>query len=424
MTTTNDFPAVQYLLNSVFSLSQHEKEIQQITGERFNLFDIVRIGHYEVGTHSPMLAELLNPNGRHGQGSRFLELFIEAISAKKVETSSAMSRMCIPLTDFPDPKRATVQMERSLGELGRVDILISDNSDKKKLIIENKIYAKDQKDQISRYLDEPSNPVVVYLTLDGRLPSNFSIGKEGGLSEEQSKRLVCLSYESDVINWLEACRREVPTVAQVRESLTQYIQLIKSLTGQNQSNRMNQQIANIINANNETLEAYFMLLESKQAVYDVLIRKLNDEVSSSIRPGWKLEEKLKTDGSKWTQYSISHPYLTRIGLRIGLAFDAADYKQCFLGFHAIDYTNNPPQVPETLKNAFAKKFRPGGATNHWPIWAWWDPVIWDNSVWIDIRSGSLSRKIAETLNAIAEIVESSLHFSPLSVSEPPTPITP
>jgi hypothetical protein len=45
MTTTNDSPAVQYLLNSVFSLSQHEKEIQQITGERALADGFIRKGN-------------------------------------------------------------------------------------------------------------------------------------------------------------------------------------------------------------------------------------------------------------------------------------------------------------------------------------------------------------------------------------------
>lgn len=45
-------------------------------GERFNIFSILRAQRDETATHSRFLAELLDPAGRHGEGTRFLEEFI------------------------------------------------------------------------------------------------------------------------------------------------------------------------------------------------------------------------------------------------------------------------------------------------------------------------------------------------------------
>ena len=44
-------------------------------GERFNMFGACGVNHYE-NTHSAILAEMLNPQGNHGQGSLFLSLFL------------------------------------------------------------------------------------------------------------------------------------------------------------------------------------------------------------------------------------------------------------------------------------------------------------------------------------------------------------
>ena len=54
------------LLRFTATQLRHADALNQATGEHFNIFQILRIGHLEVKTHSPILAELLNPKGRHG----------------------------------------------------------------------------------------------------------------------------------------------------------------------------------------------------------------------------------------------------------------------------------------------------------------------------------------------------------------------
>lgn len=403
MTTTNDSPALQHLLNSVFSLSQHEKEIQQITGERFNIFDIVRIGHYEVGTHSPMLAELLNPNGRHGQGSRFLELFIEAISAKKVETPSAMSAMCIPLIDLPDPKRATVQMERSLGELGRVDILISDNSDKK-LIIENKIYANDQEGQVFRYLSDKSNPVVVYLTLRGDPPSAFSFDPKAEDADTLATRLICASYQTDVFDWLEACRKEIPTVAQVRESLTQYIQLIKSLTGQNQSDRMNEKIAKTVLHTKENYDAYAVLLGAQQAIRVQVVEGMRVKLSA-IGKQYNLEfESCELDkGDIYTGFGFHTTKKIEYPLSLRFEFQSKGDRDLIFGFN--DRGTLPEPDRQLLREKFNQSFGTSRQSNNWPAFNYWDSYQnWDSSTWWEIaHEGPFYTYLKELLEKLLAI---------------------
>ena len=52
-----------------------QKKERQKRGEYFNIFSVLRLETKEVRLHSAFLAELLNPEGSHGLGKQFLELF-------------------------------------------------------------------------------------------------------------------------------------------------------------------------------------------------------------------------------------------------------------------------------------------------------------------------------------------------------------
>jgi len=55
------------LLNQVSSIVTQYDKIARITGENFNVFNVLKLSTSEVRTHSALLAELLNPEGSHGQ---------------------------------------------------------------------------------------------------------------------------------------------------------------------------------------------------------------------------------------------------------------------------------------------------------------------------------------------------------------------
>src|SRR5438270_4636302 len=77
------------LLDRVNSLSTHYKKINQLTGENFNVFRILKLESSEVRLHSAFLAELLNPKGSHGLKDIFLKLFLNAFCFKENEIDSA-----------------------------------------------------------------------------------------------------------------------------------------------------------------------------------------------------------------------------------------------------------------------------------------------------------------------------------------------
>jgi hypothetical protein len=209
--------AINRLLNETWTLQSYESKLTEATGEHWNVFEILGIGSREVITHSPMLAELLDPKGRHGMGPRFLEIFAKQLS----------------LNLEVDPATRVKQEHR--GESGgRIDIFITDKNNDE-VGIENKIYATDQELQIIRYIKDHPRAKVLYLTLEGDKPTD-------GIPSKDPARFACISYKSDIIKWLEACRKEAAHAPLVRETIAQYINLIKVLTGQNTNSRMNEQI--------------------------------------------------------------------------------------------------------------------------------------------------------------------------------------
>ena len=130
-------------------------------GEQFNIFHACGVNHYET-RHSAILAEFLNPEGSHGQGDVYLKAFLDVVPFPfRFDTSTAKVTTEFPTSD------------------GRMDILIT-NAKGQAVIIENKIYAGDQWEQLKRYNTFASrqyhagNYAILYLTLWGNEASEQS----------------------------------------------------------------------------------------------------------------------------------------------------------------------------------------------------------------------------------------------------------
>lgn len=215
------------LLNHVQLLET--KRLQKVDEERkrgewFNVFNVLGMSTDEVHTHSAFIAELLNPQGSHGCGDEFLKAFIEIIPG---------------LDGFDiETIRVKTQVELSIGRInedytegGRLDIIAC--TDTHAIIIENKIHAGDGWKQLLRYhefaeREYKNNYRILYLTLDGGSPSEESIGKQ----MEEGENYYSISYASDIINWLQRCIAIAVSKPLVRETLVQYLNLIKQLTNQ------------------------------------------------------------------------------------------------------------------------------------------------------------------------------------------------
>lgn len=226
------------LLSRVGTICKHHKELSRLSGADFNIFKITKIAYDEV-KHSAFLAELLSPNGSHGQGDIFLRLFVQKFEIVTFNTESAI-----------------VKVESYIGQVtedsgGRIDILIDDRRGNH-IIIENKIRSGDQQNQLIRYYNFKKQNLF-YLTLNGNDATEKSTSNNQGIKLIAGEDYFPISYRSDIVEWLELCQKEAVTMPLLREGIAHYVNLIKYLTGETTNKVMQKELIDLITESPENL---------------------------------------------------------------------------------------------------------------------------------------------------------------------------
>lgn len=228
-----------------FKEKQNKQKVRGLND--YNLLTTVLSADDEVRLHSRMLHSLLDPNGLHYQGSLFLELFFDILGFKD--------------------KKFEIEKARVELEYKHIDLHITDG--KKHIIIENKIHASDQESQIKRYIEKiikpededtisvlPENITVIYLSIDRKKPSDYSLGKidnskeyfelSNDGSELQYKgsndilkdsviKFKSLHYQKDIIDWLKKCQYEVQNITNLNEAIRQYKEVVEIISNKYES---------------------------------------------------------------------------------------------------------------------------------------------------------------------------------------------
>lgn len=241
---------VEKLLNEIGKLvvAQNERTKERYShGELFNVFDILGLESKEVRLHSALLAELLRPNGMSGVGNAFQKAFLAILG--------------LPENYIVDGR---VSVELSIGtttdsERGRIDIIMEDGNHA--IIIENKIYAQDQPAQLLKYTNFAKNNYpygyrLLYLTLDG---------KEASDDSAQGCPYQCISYKNEISKWLAECARISFDRPLVRETIRQYINLIKQLTNQSMGTLEDNKLVELV-ASPEHVAEYLMIINNQTAI--------------------------------------------------------------------------------------------------------------------------------------------------------------
>lgn len=277
-----DKEKVKNLLGKVSGLLKSYEKIAKATGENFNIFSVMGMESNEVKTHSAIIGELLNPKGSHGLGDKFLTLFINQINLSLPENK--------PLDLNVKNSKSTIEefigrINEDTTEGGRVDILVFDNENNA-FVIENKIYAGEQNNQLGRYNKAFPNAPILYLTLFGDKPKSAE-----GL--EENLHYFIISYEVHILKWLEECVKEAVKFPMLREVIHQYINLIKKLTHQTMNNELKMEISELIK--NNFLEAS-EIANNFSKVNNQIINDFFEEVfkelrSDFINKDWSFETK-------------------------------------------------------------------------------------------------------------------------------------
>ena len=262
------------------------------TGEKYNLFNVAGITRKEVYM-CRVLADLLDPKGKHCQGSRYLSLFWETVSPKLPGQ---------PELSINDTK---VTPEFIIDENRRIDITFEDG--RIFVPIEVKIGAGDQPKQVADYYEfarkknKDIHVPLLYLTVDGHEPSDFS---KAGIGKDAYVRL---SFRDDILAWLEVCARgNTPeTTVPVRESLRQYIAAIKSLCGKSEDAEMEDAIFNLITGGDETIQAALEICKGTN--FDERVRKAFTDTRAIVNEQFPNTIILPNDKSGYIWYIMQIP---------------------------------------------------------------------------------------------------------------------
>jgi len=273
--------SIQNLLQTVLQISNKYDEIAKVTGERYNIFQILKVQNDEL-SHSAFLGDLLSRKGRHGLDDKFLKIFINLFREKFNEGNSAKQVLEVFHTANCKVKiEQNVDNKSEKEEGGRMDIVIADDM-QRRIIIENKIYALDQPLQLVRYHHYDKSAPIIYLTLYGTEPVETSTkGNLNGIDYDlkNKDKFVCISYSEDIIEWLELCLKETINLPLLRETIKQYIYLIKLLTQQSTNVNMKNEIISFISKDSNNIKAAFEIGNA----FEKLKYKLMEDFAIAIR---------------------------------------------------------------------------------------------------------------------------------------------
>lgn len=397
---------IENLLTQISAINKKYESIAEITGENFNIFRILRRETREVETHSAFIAELLNPKGSHGMKDAFLKLFVKQFEVKNTPTNQ------------DDLLRTEIKMEEVTNN-GRIDIVIKFRN-RLKVVIENKIYADDQGQQLVRYCKDYPGCHLFYLTLFGINPSHGSITwkdderinlkdkewyKDATYNKERNEHTLVegihffkISYQKNILEWLELCQKEAATKPLLRETIAQYIYLIKHLTHQTMSEVHKNEIIEAIVNNPDYIES----AEEVQSNWTSIRFRIIENVMSELS---KLEVckinnlKFETDPDYKVGMAESSFYFFRENWRCCICFEfTTDFEDINYG---ITNLHNPFVAKQNLYKTLSEKFAKNSLSENWYWVNYFDDC--SKTDWRDVNNeipGKINEKIKEILTVI------------------------
>ncbi|MBK9793163.1 MAG: PD-(D/E)XK nuclease family protein [Sphingobacteriales bacterium] len=251
----------------------------------------------EVYTHSAIISELLNPNGNHGQGDQFLKLFIDIINSK-IEAEKGVNIEIPYLSASVSNKEYTIkEFLDKIPSGGRIDIYVTNK--KQSIIIENKIDAESQENQLLRYYNYAINKYgrdfwLIYLQktedkhTDDDLDYSCGITKNLLNSIATKEKVIKITYEYEILQWLRECLKYTSNLPIIRETINQYIHLVNKITNRSNNHLMANEILNLIAKNSDFINAIESLYETagsdyinlKKVLIDTLMIKLKAKATS------------------------------------------------------------------------------------------------------------------------------------------------
>ncbi|HUW39971.1 MAG TPA: PD-(D/E)XK nuclease family protein [Rectinemataceae bacterium] len=405
--------SVQALLDSVSSRLHGLRKYRAIYNRELALdFDPIGKfwGLYE-NPSSSILAFFLDPKETHAQGDAFLKAFL-ALLAQKMKCES-LSKLALP---------SSVQTEFTIPNAGpngggRIDIVLFFEDPKYCIAIENKIGAPDQERQIDRYAeylknDYKGNNTLIYLTSDGRWPTEYSKARKKG--EEEDSGLCLLSWRDDINRlldgWLGLCHAE-----SVRAFIKEFKQAIHQEMGGGLDMSEETTVVEQILKSDESLDAAASVVAAWASVHHELIGRVNIEMEKLAKAKGLVFNMTDSFGERYSSLLFNHESWKHF--HIDFDFDRNNFRDMCYG---ISYINQPPdkhpRIKEALKVIESASKDDGHEKSEWlPVWYWMEPDFqnWDSAnvdVMKNIMQGGKSglyRSILQKIDYLRPIIDAA-----------------
>ena len=387
---------MQSFLEQVKSIRLEEQEERKkalAQGKEFNVFKVLKLSRSEVRLHSALIAEFLNPKGKHGMGDKPLEAFLEQVSCREgfhFDTHHARVRV--------EEHIGTIDVDYENG--GYLDIIVQ--SGEMVVIIENKIYAKDQKKQLIRYhhfaKQYKQGFLLLYLTLTGEMATDYSTKSDKEILRP-GQDYYTISYKRDIVEWIKKCIQFAADKPLVRETLQQYLNLINEMTNNMGDKNSAQLIETMIEHHEDVASIWSERNNYALAVFkrhlEPTMKSLAEELglAMSFENGFfdgKTKKKLYLSREKWDDLHIIIESTT-----------ASNY-----WLHVNGQDQKHPKLPQPLKSLGEN------TSNEYPFgWSWLREGYWDLYSPVSVSaiiSGAFSAVMKVHLEQIIQEIEENL----------------
>jgi hypothetical protein len=342
------------LADRIDLVQRYESRISRFEAPRFNVFDYIEPDENKA---TEILADLLDPTGRHGQGSVFLISFLSRIGFERPAKRAIES--------------AFVRTEHPTGWNRRIALTVT--MEECILALENKIDAGEQPKQVADYIDflrsdYGENWFFVFLTPSGRNPLECDPGT--WKAEREAQRVRPFSY-SEMSAWLRSCIAVVSS-ERVRTFIQDMASWSEGLFGGNVATELTKQIVlDFMHKNPKYLKTLLALGDTSSAVRLGIISDFAKSLELALvvqfqQPDWIVaskisETELKAPSAGITARKRSWPPDCSIGFEADSLADGFGYGLKWLG---------GDEVAKNKAVTELNKIKSGRKTLIWPWWVY------------------------------------------------------
>jgi hypothetical protein len=339
--------------------------------EKFNVFSCLYKTTDEVNLHSRFISSLIDPQGSHGLGTEPLKLLLDILGSK---------------FPFNKERMEIYPSYYNKKEYKEIDILLIDRNVKYAVIIENKIKARDSnhegEGQLERYYRQiieedkipQENVEVYYLTLDGHEPSQESVSTSSKY-KDLPDIVQCITYGVEITQWLGLCLQIACTKPYIRETIAQYLNLIKQMVNDTEiEDRL--EIIKAISKNDDTLASAKLLFDNyKHIQWHTIFDLFNDFYTELEERGYTIKTKVENQTITDAVHKDKRKLILNFKIKdkYGFIFDIGCNRADFLWF-GLKNEDNSKITKENIKSleALAAENGAGKRETGWIFWKYFD----------------------------------------------------